>query len=217
MDHWRISPQSSCSFDHLIFSSYLNLWFWASKEIICNFTQHWYQLLTHCQCGKVSEMNWDKLVSHQPTVQSKEKWQSAPYCRKNQRQMMMIEPRRNSRHFGRFLRQFRLHWFWHSPPPACETQQLKEKWYDGRVSLFCFFLWPLTNLIHCFSVFSSILVAALSYPSPPIATSSKNSISFRKWKLHHLRCVSIKLEGRRNGNVKIENLGWEIQNAREKN
>ena len=38
-------------------------------------------------------MNWDKLVSHQPTVQSKEKWQSAPYCRKNQRQMMMIELR----------------------------------------------------------------------------------------------------------------------------
>ena len=82
--------------------------------------------------------------------------------------------------------------------------------------MFCLFCFPLTNLIHCFSVFSSILEGALSYLSPWIATSSKNSISFRKWKLHHLRRVSIKLEGRRNGNVKIENLGREIQNTKVK-
>ena len=72
------------------------------------------------------------------------------------------------------------------------------------------------NLIHCFSVFSSILAQVyLTFPLESSATSSKISISLRKWKLHHLRRVSIKLEGRRNGNVKIENLG-EIRNAENK-
>ena len=101
-------------------------------------------------------------------------------------------------------------------PPACLWDPTTERKVIRRQSFLLLLLsFPLlTNLIHCFSVFSSILVAALSYLSPWIATSSKNSISFRKWKLHHLRCVSIKLEGRRNGNVKIENLGWEIQNTR---
>ena len=162
MDHWRISPQSSCSYFCL---PWICDW-WASKEIICNFTQRWYHLLTHCQWGKVSEMNWDKLVSHQPTVQSKEKWQSAAYCRKNQRQMMMIEPRRNSRHFGRFLRQFRLHWFWHYPPPACETQQLKEKWYDARVSFFCFFLSLSSQIWFIVSRFSHLFWWLLYLTSP---------------------------------------------------
>ena len=104
-------------------------------------------------------------------------------------------------------------------PPACLWDPTTERKVIRRQSFLLLLLsFPLlTNLIHCFSVFSSILVAALSYLSPWIATSSKNSISFRKWKLHHLRRVSIKLEGRRNGNVKIENLGREIRNTRGKN
>ena len=101
-------------------------------------------------------------------------------------------------------------------PLACLWDPTTERKVIRRQSFLVLLLSFATNLIHCFSVFSSILVAALSYLSPRIATSSKNSISFRKWKLHHLRCVSIKLEGRRNGNVKIENLSWEIQNARGK-
>ena len=185
--------------------------------------QRWFQLflaaLAAWHIGKVSEMNRDKLASQRPT---KAKQRKVAICT-----LLPQEPAPNdddwaAPKFPPFRPLFAaipstLILTLPPRPPACETKQLKEKWYDYRVSLFCFFCFPLTNLIHCFSVFSSILVAALSYLSPPIATSSKNSISFRKWKLHHLRCVSIKLEGRRNGNVKIENLGWEIQNAREKN
>ena len=86
---------------------------------------------------------------------------------------------------------------------ACGTKQLKE----SDMTSLTLFLFLAQNLIHCFSVFSSILAQVyLTFPFESSATSSKISISLRKWKLHHLRRVSIKLEGRRNGNVKIENL-----------
>ena len=53
-------------------------------------------------------------------------------------------PRRNSRHFGRFLRQFGLHWFWHYPPPAClcacGTKQLKKSDMTSHISPIFFSL-----------------------------------------------------------------------------
>ena len=55
------------------------------------------------------------------------------------------------------------------------------------------------RFIMVFPIYSLVFVS----PAPvPIATSSKNSISFRKWKLHPPRRVSIKVESRENGNSK---------------
>ena len=102
-------------------------------------------------------------------------------------------------------------------PPACVPvclwdQTTEREWYD-----FTLFLFLAQNLIHCFSVFSSILAQVyLTFPFESSATSSKISISLRKWKLHHLRRVSIKLEGRRNGNVEIENPSSGKQNTKRK-
>ena len=183
--------------------------------------------LTHCcQPDKVSEMNRDKLVSHfdRPTDQARQSKE------KKSGNLHLIAARTRAK------------WWWLSPaeipaisaafcgnsvyidfdittPPACEIQPLKEKWYWlHRFSLFCFFLFPPSQIWFIVSQSSHLFWWVLYLTSPPwIATSSKNSISFRKWKLHHLRRVSIKLEGRRNGNVKIENLGREIRNTRGKN
>ena len=127
---------------------------------------------------------------------------------------MMIEPRRNSRHFGRFLLQFRLHWFWHYHPALCclwdtttggKVIRVHQVFLVLLLSLFP----PCSEIWFIVSQFSHLFrwLLHLTSPSPSIATSSKNSISFGKWKLHHLRRVSIKLEGGRNGNVKIEILG----------
>ena len=96
---------------------------------------------------------------------------------------------------------------------ACGTKQLKE----SDMTSLTLFLFLAQNLIHCFSVFSSILAQVyLTFPFESSATSSKISISLRKWKLHHLRRVSIKLEGRRNGNVEIENPSSGKQNTKRK-
>ena len=123
--------------------------------------------LTHWQSGKVSEMNRD--ASH---------WKQSVCKAKKSGNLHLIATRTRAK------------WWWLScaeipailaafcgnsvyidfditTPPAWETEQLKEKW--SGFSLFCllvFFLHPsLTDLIHCFSVFSSILVGALSYLS----------------------------------------------------
>ena len=88
---------------------------------------------------------------------------------------MMIEPRRNSRHFGRFLLQFRLHWFWHYHPALCclwdtttggKVIRVHQVFLVLLLSLFppCSQIWFIVSE-QCFSVFSSISVAAPSYLS----------------------------------------------------
>ena len=202
----------------------------SSFKFVCRF---WAWLLvvvppTHWRSSKVSEMNCDKPArwSGGPTtLQSKEKQRKVELeaiCTLLPQETPPNDddwaPRRNSRHFGRFLRQFGLHWFWHYPPPACAPVG-PNNW--KRVIWLHFTLFPnlflAQNLIHCFSVFSSILAQVyLTFPFESSATSSKISISLRKWKLHHLRRVSIKLEGRRNGNVEIENPSSGKQNTKRK-
>ena len=103
----------------------------SSFKFVCRF---WAWLLvvvppTHWRSSKVSEMNCDKPArwSGAPTtLQSKEKQRKVELeaiCTLLPQETPPNDddwaPRRNSRHFGRFLRQFGLHWFWHYPPPAC--------------------------------------------------------------------------------------------------
>ena len=150
---------------------------------------------------------------------SKEKlsWrQSAPYCRKKHRQMMMIELRGEIPAISAAFCGNSVYIDFDITPRlrACVPVG-PNNW--KRVIWLHTFLFLAQNLIHCFSVFSSILAQVyLTFPFESSATSSKISISLRKWKLHHLRRVSIKLEGRRNGNVEIENPSSGKQNTKRK-
>ena len=181
-------------------------------------------LPTHWRWSKVSEMNCDKPARWRTNNSAKQRKAKKSWVGGN---LHLIAARNTAK------------WWWLSSaakfppfrplfaairstliltlPPACVPARLwdqttEREWYD-----FTLFLFLAQNLIHCFSVFSSILAQVyLTFPFESSATSSKISISLRKWKLHHLRRVSIKLEGRRNGNVEIENPSSRKQNTKRK-
>ena len=80
-------------------------------------------LPTHWRWSKVSEMNCDKPARWRTNNSAKQrKVELEAICTLLPQETPPNDddwaPRRNSRHFGRFLRQFGLHWFWHYPPPA---------------------------------------------------------------------------------------------------
>ena len=119
----------------------------SSFKFVCRF---WAWLLvvvppTHWRWSKVSEMNCDKPACWSTNNSAKQrKVELEAICTLLPQETPPNDddwaPRRNSRHFGRFLRQFGLHWFWHYPPPAClcacGTKQLKE---SDMTSHFFFF------------------------------------------------------------------------------
>ena len=198
----------------------------SSFKFVCRF---WAWLLvvvppTHWRSSKVSEMNCDKPARWRTNNSAKQRKAKKSWVGGN---LHLIAARNTAK------------WWWLSSaakfppfrplfaairstliltlPPACVracgTKQLKE----SDMTSLTLFLFLAQNLIHCFSVFSSILAQVyLTFPFESSATSSKISISLRKWKLHHLRRVSIKLEGRRNGNVEIENPSSGKQNTKRK-
>ena len=107
-------------------------------------------LPTHWRWSKVSEMNCDKPARWRTNNSAKQrKVELEAICTLLPQETPPNDddwaPRRNSRHFGRFLRQFGLHWFWHYPPPACApvgpNNWKRVIWFHSHFFLFSLKTW----------------------------------------------------------------------------
>ena len=174
------------------------------KNLIQFFLAHDYLLFAGHIALAVWQSKWNELrqVSHRTSVQSKEKWSCGEIAARTSDKWWWLSCAEIPAILASFCGDPVYIDFDITPrPPASgEIQQMKSD--TTTESLF----FPLSQIWFIVFQFSHLFRCSILPLLPPIAASSKNSISFRKWKLHHLRRVSIKLEGRRNGNVKIENL-----------